>query len=142
MAPPNFRRHGWKRLARNRRTVEMAEGPKTEDDVTGAEITAAIGAFLPLVQALVIQAEGSGKGGAEKHAAVANASEQMYKMLQRSGRIKELRFVPWALIAPFVVPAGENLITLVVTMLNSLFGKVWSFVQGLFDDDESLPEEG
>jgi len=105
------------------------------EEATGAEVANAIAAFLPLLRALVLEAEASGQNGAEKKAAVAEASEKMYRIAQESGSIKELKYVPWALIAPFVVPAADGLIDLIVGMFNKLWGKVWKFVSKYIGED-------
>ena len=99
--------------------------------VSGSNITQAIAVFMPILRALIIEAEASGKGGAEKHAAVAEAAEQAYIALQ--GSIKELRFVPWMLVSPILVPATGGIITVLVGVFNKLWGKIWSFVSKLID---------
>lgn len=104
-------------------------------EVTGSSITNAIAVFMPLLRALVLEAEASGKSGEEKQAAVAEAAEKMYKLAQESGSIKELKYVPWVLIAPFVVPAANGLISIVVGMFNKLWGKVWSFISRYVGED-------
>ncbi len=103
-------------------------------EVPASALTNAIAIFLPIVRALIIEAEASGRNGPEKHAAVAEAAEKAYGVLQ--GSVKELRIVPWVLISPLVVPATGSLITVVVGVLNKLWGKVWSFVTKYLGDDE------
>ena len=59
-------------MATKNKTVEEVE------ETTGSNVANAVAAFLPLLRALVLEAEASGQNGAEKHAAVAEASEKMY----------------------------------------------------------------
>lgn len=116
-------------MATKTKSVEKAE------DTTGANVANAVAAFLPLLRALILEAEASGQGGAEKHAAVSEASEKMYRIAQESGSIKELKYVPWALVAPIIVPAVDGLIDIIVNMFNRLWGKVWSFITKHMGDD-------
>ena len=95
------------------------------------DITKALAIFLPLVRTLVLEAEGSGAGGKEKHDAVANAARVLYTSLQKS--VKELRDVPWEVMEPLILAPAVGLIDVVVSMLNSLWGKVWSFMERLVD---------
>lgn len=73
------------------------------------------------------EAEGTGMSGAQKHDAVATASEQIYRRLQEGNTVKELKGVPWELVAPIVVPVTGGLISVIAAMFNKLMGKVWSF---------------
>tara|TARA_Y100001963_G_scaffold101588_1_gene139752 strand:+ start:1476 stop:1835 length:360 start_codon:yes stop_codon:yes gene_type:complete len=119
-------------LEKHKGRKEMPTTNKKE--VPASALTNAIAIFLPIVRALIIEAEASGRNGPEKHAAVAEAAEKAYGVLQ--GSVKELRIVPWVLISPLVVPATGSLITVVVGVLNKLWGKVWSFVTKYLGDDE------
>jgi len=107
----------------------MAEENK---EVSGAALTNAIAVFMPILRALIIEAEASGKSGVNKHAAVSEAAEAAYRALQ--GSVKELRLVPWVLISPILVPATGGFITVLVGVLNKLWGKVWSFISRYVDD--------
>ena len=123
------------RLASDRGNTTLAtKNKKNTNEVSGPAITNAIATFLPLLRALVLEAEASGKSGPEKHAAVSQAAEQLYRLGQ--GQIKELRYVPWALIAPFVVPATGGVISIVVDLFNKLWGKVWAFISKYVGDDD------
>jgi hypothetical protein len=79
--------------------------------------------FMPIVTALMNQAEATGASGPDKHAAVATAAEQQYKALQ--GSVKELRAVPWEMIAPLIVPVETGLIAMFAGFFNRLRGKIW-----------------
>lgn len=88
---------------------------------------------MPLLKALILEAEQTGKPGPEKHAAVAEGAEQLYRVIQDSGSIREIQEVPWELVAPIVVgatgaavTAAGGLIRVIVGMFNRLLGKVWS----------------
>lgn len=83
--------------------------------------------FLPIVKALVVEAEAAGGSGAAKHAAVTAAARVQYAAAQAA--IKELRSVPWELVEPLIVPIENGMITAIVTLFNTLFGKVWAFVK-------------
>lgn len=85
--------------------------------------------FMPMVKALMLEAEGTGASGTAKREAVAEASAKLYRTLQASGGIKEIRGVPWELVAPILVPAADGLISVLAGMFNRLVGKVWSFVR-------------
>ncbi len=98
--------------------------------MTGSQIAAAIAAFTPIVRALIIEAEQTGKSGSEKHAAVAEGSEQIYRALQGAGGIREIRGIPWEAIAPIIVPVTGGLISIVVGIFNKLFGPIWDFITG------------
>jgi len=95
---------------------------RSEDVVRAAAV------FLPLVTALMREAETTGGTGTEKREAVANASEQLYRRLQQGNTVKELKDVPWEAVAPLVVPAVGGLISILAGMFNRLMGKVWSFI--------------
>ena len=100
--------------------------------VSSSNITNAIAVFMPILRALIIEAEASGKSGVEKHAAVAEGAEKAYRVLQDS--IKELRLVPWMLVSPILVPATDGIITVLVGVFNKLFGKVWDFISKLISE--------
>lgn len=80
--------------------------------------------FLPMVKALMLEAEATGASGTAKREAVAEAAERLYRQMQ--GSIKELRSVPWELVAPIVVPAADGLISVLAGMFNRLLGRVWT----------------
>tara|TARA_Y100001938_G_C8052920_1_gene412847 strand:- start:502 stop:816 length:315 start_codon:yes stop_codon:yes gene_type:complete len=104
--------------------------------MSGAAVAAAIAAFTPIVRALVLEAEQTGRSGEEKHAAVSDAAEQIYKTLQNHGGIKEIRDVPWDLVGPVVIPVTGGLIAIIVGLFNKIFGRVWDFIADFGDDDE------
>lgn len=83
--------------------------------------------FMPMVTALMKEAESTGATGSAKREAVAEAAEKLYRKLQADGGIRELKAVQWELVAPIVVPAADGLISIVATMFNRLMGRVWSF---------------
>lgn len=89
--------------------------------------------ILPLVSAFAKQAEGSDLSGTEKHEAVATATEAAYKALQRSGSVKEIKDIDWALVAPLVIPVGQGLISIVV----ALFKRVGLFFSKKRQDGEA-----
>lgn len=91
--------------------------------------------FLPLVSALMKEAESTGMSGAQKHQAVATAAEQLYRRLQEGNTVKELKAIPWEAIAPLVVPAAGGLISVLASMFNSLWGKVWSLFRSAPADE-------
>jgi len=132
---PTRRLAGWRHgaaghgLEDNEGHSKMAEENK---EVSGSALTNAIAVFMPIVRALIIEAEASGKSGPEKHAAVSEAAEKAYRVLQ--GSVKELRVVPWLLISPILVPATDGFITVIVGVLNKLWGKVWGFISRYVDD--------
>ena len=103
---------------------------KDDSGVSGAAIGEAISAFRPLLNYLIREAEGTGASGEEKHAAVADGAEWLWTYLGQTGAVKELKGIPWELVAPIIVPAGAGLISLVVGMWNRLMGKVWSLFGG------------
>ena len=109
---------------------------KTTNEVSGSAVANAVAAFMPLLRALVLEAEASGKSGPEKHAAVAEASENLYRLAQDSGSIKELKYVPWALVSPLIVPATGSIIAIVVSLFNKLWGKVWAFISKYVGDED------
>ena len=97
-------------------------------------LSGAIVAFTPIVKALILAAEETGASGPDKKKAVEQAAESLYAALQKS--VKELRGVPWSLIGPVVTQAGIGLIDVIVGLLNSLWGKVWTWLSELGGDDE------
>ena len=98
------------------------------------DIANAIGVIMPIAKAFIEIAESTGATGEEKHAVVSENLETIYGTLQTSGSLKEIKDVPWALIAPVVIPAGTGLISLIVMAFN----KLGHFIQGFFtrDDEE------
>lgn len=103
-----------------------------------AKTVNAVAAFLPLLKALILTAEEAGKpsgaSGQDKHNAVVQGSESLWRLLQ--GSVKELRGVDWEQVAPLITPMTGGLVSVVVGIWNSLFGKVWGFFSGLFGGDE------
>lgn len=93
--------------------------------VSGKEITTAAAVILPLVAAFIESAEGSTASSGDKHQAVATASEAAYKALQGSGGVKEVKDVPWELVAPLVVPMATGMISIIVGFFKSI-GKFFS----------------
>ena len=98
------------------------------------EISKAASIILPTVEALTIAAEKSGAKGDAKHEAVSRAVEILYRGLQKS--IKELRVVPWETIEPIVVGVGVGMISAVVELFNSLFGKLWGRLSAWVSRDD------
>jgi len=81
------------------------------------------GILIPFVRAFIIEAEGSGASGAEKRQAVENALEAMWEGLQE--QFKELRPYDFDDYRPYLYIAIDGL----VSLFDSLFGKIWSFVE-------------
>jgi len=98
--------------------------------MNAAQIAAAVAAITPIVRALVLEAEQTNASGEEKHAAVADGTERIYRMLQGTGGIREIKDVPWEIVGPIVVPVAGGLISALVGLFNRLWGKVWSLVSG------------
>tara|TARA_Y100001963_G_C6781633_1_gene450247 strand:+ start:1736 stop:2047 length:312 start_codon:yes stop_codon:yes gene_type:complete len=96
------------------------------------DIANAIGVIMPIAKAFIEIAESTGASGEEKHAVVSENLETIYGTLQQSGSIKEIKDVPWELIAPVIVPAGTGLISLIVLAFN----KLGHFIKGLFARDD------
>ena len=98
----------------------------------------AIATFLPLLKALILTAEEAGKpagaSGEDKHKAVVQGAESLWRLLQ--GSVKELRGVAWEDVSPMITPLTGGLVSIVVGIWNSLFGKVWGFFSGLFKDED------
>lgn len=88
--------------------------------VSGKEITVAATIILPLVSAFIEAAESSGASSTEKHDAVATASAAAYAALQSTGSVKEVKNVPWELVAPLVVPIATGLISIIVGFFKSI----------------------
>lgn len=103
-----------------------------------AKTATAISAFLPLLKALILTAEEAGKPsgatGDQKHAAVVEGSEALWGLLQ--GSMRELRDVPWSSVEALITPMSSGLISIIIGIWNSLLGRVWGFVTGLFKDDD------
>lgn len=98
----------------------------------GSDIAKAVSIIMPLASAFIELAEESGAGGEEKHAAVSEQLEVTYKNLQSTNSIKEIKDVPWELIAPLVIPVGTGIISVIV----SLFNRVGKFFKGVFAKEE------
>ena len=81
--------------------------------------------IMPLVTAFMAEAERTGQPGPQKREAVALAVERAYKNLQATRSVKEINDVPWELVAPIVSPAAGGLISLLASMFNKLWGKIW-----------------
>lgn len=88
--------------------------------VSGKEIAVAATIILPLVSAFIESAESSVASSTEKHQAVVTASEAAYGALRSSGGVKEIRDVPWELVAPLVVPVATGLISIIVGFFKSI----------------------
>lgn len=86
--------------------------------IDGADIAKAVAICLPIVAALTKTAEESGATGEEKHRAVAQAVESAYRNLQTG--VKEIRDIPWEVVAPLVLPVGSGLISIVVSLFKRL----------------------
>lgn len=110
--------------------VEEAEDPN------GVQVANAVVAFMPLLKAIILEAEDSEREGPEKRAAAADAAEKLYNVVRDSGSIKELRYVPWALVGPILVPATNGLIDILVGLFNTLWGKAWGFLQRYLPSSE------
>lgn len=81
--------------------------------------------FMPMVRALMVEAESTGAKGQEKLAAVSEGAEKLYRTLQETGRVKEIKDVPWELVAPILVPVVDGVVGVLVKMFNRLMGKIW-----------------
>lgn len=79
--------------------------------------------FMPMVKALVLDAEGNGGTGADKAAAVAAGAALQYKAAQAA--IPALQAIPWEYVEPLVIQVETGLITVIVRALNALKGKIW-----------------
>jgi len=79
--------------------------------------------LVPLIRAFVVEAESSNASGEQKKEAVMAAIAAAWPEVQR--RIKELRGID---IEDYAEEIGV-VIDSVVTLLNSLFGKVWSWIE-------------
>tara|TARA_R110000824_G_scaffold175730_2_gene354470 strand:+ start:1119 stop:1463 length:345 start_codon:yes stop_codon:yes gene_type:complete len=105
---------------------------------TDAKTVNAVAAFLPLLKALILTAEEAGKpsgaSGEAKHKAVTEGAESLWGLLQ--GSVREIRGVPWEAVAPLLAPMTGGLISVIVGVWNSLLGRAWGFVTGLFKDDD------
>ncbi len=88
--------------------------------MSGAQIAQAVTLMLPIVDGLIRLAESTGASGVEKHQAVASAAEAAFNALQASGKVRELDGLDWAMIEPIVVPVAGGLISIIVSILNSL----------------------
>lgn len=104
----------------------MADEKKATSNA--AAIATAVAVFGPFLRAIILQAEATGATGAEKHAAVAAAAKALWNHLAESGAVKELRGIPWELVAPILVGTDSSggLITIIVNLFNSLLGKIWT----------------
>ena len=98
------------------------------------KIIKAVTTFAPLIETLILSAERTGASGKDKHDAVVEAAEKLYGSLQSS--VKELRGVPWAAVAPLIVPLTAGLISAIVGIWNRLSGKVWGWVANLTGSDK------
>ena len=97
-----------------------------------SDLAKAVSIIMPLASAFIELAEESGASGEDKHAAVSEQLEVTYRNLQNTNSIKEIRDVPWELIAPLVIPVGTGIISVIV----SLFNKVGRFFKGIFESEE------
>ena len=97
-----------------------------------SDLAKAVSIIMPLASAFIELAEESGASGEDKHAAVSEQLEVTYRNLQNTNSIKEIRDVPWELIAPLVIPVGTGIISVIV----SLFNKGGRFFKGIFESEE------
>lgn len=97
-----------------------------------SDLAKAVSIIMPLASAFIELAEESGASGEQKHAAVSEQLEVTYRNLQNTNSIKEIKDVPWELIAPLVIPVGTGIISVIV----SLFNKVGRFFSGMFQSEE------
>jgi len=116
------------------KTTKEISKMSEENKPSAEEISKAASIILPTVEALTIAAEKSGAKGDAKHEAVSRAVEILYRGLQKS--IKELRVVPWETIEPIVVGVGVGMISAVVELFNSLFGKLWGKLSAWVSRDD------
>ena len=84
----------------------------------------AVAVLLPLIRAFVIEAEGTGQAGEKKRDAVVGAIEAMWEGLQLA-LPKQLGAIQFESIKPYLGVAIDG----TVSMFDSLFGKVWDFVE-------------
>ncbi len=106
--------------------------------MNGEQIARAVAAFMPLLKILITEAEGTGATGREKHEAVSGAAESLYRGLQQQGGIREIKEVPWEIVAPLLVPFSTGLISILVGLWNRLWGKAWGALMGLLSSEESV----
>ena len=97
-----------------------------------AGLLKAIAVLTPLIRSYVVEAEATGATGAKKKQAVKDALEASWTALQ--SQIKELRPYNFSDFEPYVDIAVDGL----VSLLNSLFGRIWKFVSDKIID----PVEG
>lgn len=122
------------RAKRNNVAGKARNQEKSMSKATSTDITKALTIVQPIAESLVATAEKSEASGPVKHQAVASGLEMIYRALQKS--IKELRNIPWETIEPYIVPVGSGLISAIVTMANSLFGRAWGFLADLLDGND------
>jgi hypothetical protein len=89
----------------------------------------AVAVLLPLIRAFVIEAEGTSQAGEKKRAAVLGAIEAMWEGLQLA-LPKQLGGIGFGTIEPYIGVAIDG----TVSMFDSLFGQVWSFVENYVID--------
>jgi len=89
----------------------------------------AISVLIPLIRAFVIEAEGTGAPGEQKRNAVIGAIEAMWEGLQLA-LPKQLGGIEFSAVKPYIGVAIDG----TVSMLDSLFGKVWEFVESYVVD--------
>lgn len=96
-------------------------------------VAGAVVGFTPFVKLLMLDAEGTPASGAEKHAAVAQSAQMLYKVVQDSGTVPAFTGVPWELVAPIVIGVEEGALSLITTLAqqaNHLLGKLWGKLFG------------
>ena len=91
---------------------------------------ASLAPIVPLIRAFVIEAESTGAEGAAKRDAVVSAMAAIWPDIQAS--VKELRGVHFDDVEEYIGTVADG----VVTLLNAVFGKIWSFVSYLVDRAE------
>ena len=120
---------------------EVAAGELPKELVTemgnimnGRQIALAIEVFTPFLRTLIFEAERSGEKGSSKHTAVSAGAEKLWGRLQ--GSMHELENVTWVDVSPILLPVADGLITILVELFNSLFGKIWKILSGVFTKEE------
>ena len=100
---------------------------------TSSDLAKAVIIIMPIASAFIEMAEESGASGEQKHAAVSEQLEVTYRNLQNTNSIKEIKDVPWELIAPIIIPVGTGIISVIVT----LFNRIGRFFKGLFESEDN-----
>lgn len=95
---------------------------------TELQIIEAASVILPLLQQAKEQAEKGGLTGKAKNKFINDFLRTTYSVVQKSGSVPALGFVPWEAVAPLIVPVTSGAVSLV----KGLFGQ-------LGVDDTSVP---